>query len=55
MTSSGIAEVLKAGAPTTWKDRVEGRERGGFMMEGIHVCLWPIHTDVWQKPSQYLK
>ena len=24
-------------------------------MEGTHVCLWLIHTDVWQKPSQYCK
>ena len=23
--------------------------------EGTHVCLWPIHVDVWQKPSQYCK
>ena len=20
-----------------------------------HVYLWPIHIDVWQKPSQYCK
>ena len=25
----------------------------GFRMEGTHVHLWQIHTDVWQKPSQY--
>ena len=24
-------------------------------MEGTHVYLWPIHTDVWQKLSQYCK
>ena len=24
-------------------------------MEGTHVYLWLIHTDVWQKPSQYSK
>ena len=23
--------------------------------EGPHVYLWPIHVDVWQKPSQYGK
>ena len=27
----------------------------GFRSEGTHVCLWPIHVDVWQKPSQYCK
>ena len=24
-------------------------------MKGTHVYLWPIHIDVWQKPSQYYK
>ena len=24
-------------------------------MEGTYVYLWPIHADVWQKPSQYCK
>ena len=24
-------------------------------MWGTHVYLWPIHVDVWQKPSQYCK
>ena len=28
-------------------------EGGGGGGEGTHVCLWPIHIDVWQKPSQY--
>ena len=32
---------------------VNQREVGGFRMEGAHVCLWPIHTDVWRKPSQH--
>ena len=26
-----------------------------FRMKGTHVYLWPIHTDVWQKPSQFCK
>ena len=26
---------------------------GGFKMEETHVYLWPIHVDIWQKPSQY--
>ena len=28
---------------------------GGLKMEETHVYLWPIHIDVWQKPSQYCK
>ena len=34
-----------------------GGEGGGrdFKMEGTHVYLWPIHTDVWQKLLQYCK
>ena len=35
--------------------RVGTEVRGGFRMEGTHVYLWPIYTDVWQKPSQYCK
>ena len=27
----------------------------GFRREGIHVCLWLIHVDVWQRPTQYCK
>ena len=34
----------------------EGMEvGGGFRRERIHVRLWLIHTDVWQKPSQHCK
>ena len=37
----------------TQRDRV-GREVGGeFRIEGTHVYPWPIHADVWEKPSQY--
>ena len=32
-----------------------GGERGGFRREGTNVCLWPIHVDVQQKPSQQWK
>ena len=28
---------------------------GGFKREGTYVCLWLIHVDVWQKPTQYCK
>ena len=27
----------------------------GVQDGGTHVYLWPIHVDVWQKPSQYYK
>ena len=30
------------------------REVGeGFRIGRTHIYLWPIHADVWQKPSQY--
>ena len=33
-----------------------GREVGGrIRREGTHVCLWQIHADIWQRPSQYCK
>ena len=25
----------------------------GFRRKGTNVCLWLIHVDVWQNPSQY--
>ena len=40
---------------TTWKDGVRRVVGGVFRREGTHVRLWPIHADVWQKPSQYCK
>ena len=33
-----------------WKPRGMG---GGYKREGACVYPWPIHVDVWQKPSQY--
>ena len=27
----------------------------GGSVGGAHAYLWPIHTDVWEKPSQYYK
>ena len=26
---------------------------GAFSREGTPVYLWPVHANVWQKPSQY--
>ena len=38
-------------------DNLEGYDGmgGRLKMEGTYVYLWPIHIDVWQKPSQYYK
>jgi len=35
----------------------EGGEDGRGVLDGVgtHVSLWPIHVDVWQKPSQCCK
>ena len=38
---------------TTWRDEVGREVGGGFRREGPHVCLWPIHVDVWQRPLHY--
>ena len=40
---------------TAWRDGVTSKAGGGLRREGTHVCLWPIHDDVRQKPSQYCK
>ena len=33
-----------------------GWEVGGrFKREGTYIYLWPIHINVWQKPTQYCK
>ena len=26
---------------------------GRFKTEGTCIDLWPIHVDIWQKPTQY--
>ena len=36
-----------------WRDGVGRAVGGGFRMTGTYVCLWPVYTDVQQKPSQY--
>ena len=37
---------------TTQRDRLGGNWEG-VQDGGTHVSLWPIHVDIWQKPSQY--
>ena len=37
-------------------DYLEGWQVGKrFKRKGTYVCLWLIHADVWQKPTQYCK
>ena len=48
--------ALKAGALWhPWRDGVGRVVGGAFRMKGACECLWPIHVDVWQKPSHYCK
>ena len=35
-----------------WNGEGGGR---GYRMEGTNECLWPVHVDIWLKPSQYCK
>ena len=55
MTSASSMHVAGHPKPVLW-DNPEGRVRrevrGGSGCRG-HVYWWPIHVDVWQKPSQY--
>ena len=44
---------LKKACPWGQGCRAEEQKRGGFRIEGTHVYLWPTHSDIWQKPSQY--
>ena len=48
-------DVGSQGSVILWGDGV-GREVGGCL-EGreYSVCLWPVHVDLWPKPSQYCK
>ena len=34
---------------------MEPKKTKDIRMEQTHVHLWLIHTDIWQKPSQYYK
>ena len=58
MTSASSMHEAWYPKPVLW-DNPEGQggEGGGewFRMGATHVYLWPVHVDVWQKPSQYCK
>ena len=40
---------------TAQKSRMGWEVRGSLKREGTYVCLWPIHADVWQEPTQHCK
>ena len=48
---TGASLMHEAGHPKS----VLWDKGGGFRMGGTHKSLWPIHVDVWQKPTQYCK
>ena len=50
MYDAGHPKLVLCDSLEGWSGKGGGR---GFRMEGTHVYLWPIHIDVWQKPSQY--
>ena len=61
MTSTSSMHEAGHPKPVLW-DNLEGWGEegggiGGLRIGGVttHVHLWPIHADVWQKPSQYCK
>ena len=45
--------MLGAGAVGRPRGMVWGGRREEGSGWGTHVYPWPIHADVWQKPSQY--
>ena len=58
MTSASLRYDTRHSKPALG-DNLEGEDRlgrevsWGFGMDGTHICLWLIHTAVWQNPSQY--
>ena len=34
---------------------MEWKVGGRFEREGTYIYLWPVHVDVWQKPTQFCK
>ena len=40
---------------TTQRRGIGWEVEGSFKREGTYICLWLIHVDVWQKPTQYCK
>ena len=48
-------QLCKITEQVTWLKRV-GREVGAVQDGGVtYIHIWPIHTNVWQKKSQYCK
>ena len=48
-------EAAKQREKSKWGAVVVLTEIRIFRREGTHICLWLIHVDVWQRPSQYCK
>ena len=47
---TGASLMHEAGHP------VSALGQGRWVQDGgAHKSLWPIHVDVWQKPTQYCK
>ena len=43
------------GSVTTYRGRMGWEVGGRLTREGTYAYLWPIHADVWQKPTEYCK
>ena len=51
MNEAGHSKPVLWDSPEGWV----GNEVGRGLRKGIHVHLWLIHVNVWQKPTQYCK
>ena len=49
MHEAGNPKLVLWGNPEGWGGKYRMEVGGGFRMEGTHVYLSPIHTDIWQK------
>ena len=52
MLEAGHSKLVLWNNPEGWDGKGGGR---GAWDGGIHVPLWLIHVNVWQKPPQYCK
>ena len=49
------AQGNKTRPVTTWRGGWGWVVGGKLKREGTYLCLWLIHVDVWQKPTQYCR
>ena len=52
MREAGHPKPVLWDNPEGWSGEGDGR---GVQDIGTHEYPWPIHVDVWQKPSQHCK